>query len=531
MSYCMYLRKSRADVEAEAHGEGETLLRHERALREYAKKLNIYIPPENVYREIVSGETIEARPEMQRLLNDVTGGKWEGVFVMEVERLARGDTSDQGTVAKAFKYSLTKIYTPAKVYDPNNEYDEEYFEFSLFMSRREYKTINRRQQRGRIDSVKEGKFISSMPPYGYEKVKIKNAKGFTLKQDPEQAPVVKMIYDWYVTGDLLPDGSYVKLGATRIADKLNNMGIRTATGIMWSKSSVIDILRNPVYAGKVRWAYKKEIKLYTNGQMKKKRTRKSGDYILVDGLHEPIVNIDLYNTAQDLMKKRGHAPIPGSNVLKNSLAGLVYCKKCGGLMTRLAKNNKTPYDALKCMNSKCDTVSSPLYLVEDVILKSLSEWLRNFKVNWDANKLNKPYDAVIDSKRKVIEQLRVNHGKLLSQKDRIHTLLEEGVYTTEVFLKRYEKVTTEILALEKTMKECEIELVELKKQAEYNDVFIPKAQSILDAYSSLQSAAAKNEALKELLEKVTYYKSTPNKKGERDNRNFEIELYPRVIKF
>lgn len=77
-------------------------------------------------------------------------GSKKDVFVMEVERLARGDTIDQGIVAQTFKYSNTKIITPMKIYDPNNEYDEEYFEFGLFMPRREYKTTNRRLQRGRI---------------------------------------------------------------------------------------------------------------------------------------------------------------------------------------------------------------------------------------------------------------------------------------------------------------------------------------------------------------------------------------------
>ena len=40
-----------------------------------------------------------------------------------------GNTRDQGIVAEAFKYSDTKIITPSKTYDPNNEFDEEYFEF------------------------------------------------------------------------------------------------------------------------------------------------------------------------------------------------------------------------------------------------------------------------------------------------------------------------------------------------------------------------------------------------------------------
>ena len=127
-------------MEAEAHGEGETLARHEKLLLEVAKRGNYNVT--QIYREVVSGETLAARPVMQQLLSEVEQGVWSGVLVVEVERLARGDTIDQGIVAQAFKYSDTKIITPVKVYDPNNEFDEEYFEFGLFMSRREYKTIN-----------------------------------------------------------------------------------------------------------------------------------------------------------------------------------------------------------------------------------------------------------------------------------------------------------------------------------------------------------------------------------------------------
>lgn len=145
--YCIYLRKSRADMDAEAHGEGETLARHEKALLELAKRQRLNIT--QIHREIVSGDTIAARPVMQQLLQEVQAGQWAGVLVMEVERLARGETIDQGIVAQSFQYSGTKIVTPLKTYDPTNEYDEEYFEFGLFMSRREYKTIKRRLMRGR----------------------------------------------------------------------------------------------------------------------------------------------------------------------------------------------------------------------------------------------------------------------------------------------------------------------------------------------------------------------------------------------
>ncbi|MBQ1767997.1 MAG: recombinase family protein, partial [Oscillospiraceae bacterium] len=110
MPYCIYLRKSRADLEAESHGEGETLARHERTLLELARKQKLNVT--EIYREIVSGDTIAARPVMQRLLSEVEQGIWTGVIVMEVERLARGDTIDQGIIAQTFKFTNTLIVTP-----------------------------------------------------------------------------------------------------------------------------------------------------------------------------------------------------------------------------------------------------------------------------------------------------------------------------------------------------------------------------------------------------------------------------------
>ena len=156
MSYCIYLRKSRADKEL--CSEEEVLKRHETTLLELAKNRSYNIT--KIFREVVSGETLAARPQMQELLSEVENGLWEGVLVMEVERLARGNSVDQGIVSQAFKYSNTLIITPTKTYNPANEFDEEYFEFGLFMSRREYKTINRRLNAGRIAACKEGKYRS-----------------------------------------------------------------------------------------------------------------------------------------------------------------------------------------------------------------------------------------------------------------------------------------------------------------------------------------------------------------------------------
>ena len=90
---------------------------------ELAQKHNYDIS--KIFREVVSGETLSQRPQMQILLNEVENNMYDGVLVMEVERLARGNSVDQGIIAQAFKYSNTLIITPTKTYDPQNEFVED----------------------------------------------------------------------------------------------------------------------------------------------------------------------------------------------------------------------------------------------------------------------------------------------------------------------------------------------------------------------------------------------------------------------
>ena len=214
MAYCMYLRKSRADKDYENSSTEAILNRHEKALLELAQNNNYKIS--QIFREVVSGETLSQRPEMQKLLAQVENNMYDGVLVMEVERLARGNSVDQGIIAQAFKYSNTLIITPTKVYDPQNEFDEEYFEFGLFMSRREYKTINRRLNAGRLASCKEGKFVGSITPYGYSKEKLKNQKGYKLVPDLEESKVLKLIFELYTNS----------MGIRNICKYLDSLGIK-----------------------------------------------------------------------------------------------------------------------------------------------------------------------------------------------------------------------------------------------------------------------------------------------------------------
>lgn len=303
--YAMYLRKSRADYEAEARGEGETLARHEKILIELGKSLNIKIG--KIYKEIVSGDSISDRPVVQDMLKDVITGIWKGVLVVEVERLARGNTKDQGTVAEAFQVSSTKIVTPIKVYDPNDEYDQEYFEYGLFMARREYQVINRRLQRGRVISVKEGKYVGNIAPYGYERKKLEANKGFTIVPNNE-AIAVKKAFELY---------AYENISQNEVGKRLDSMGFKPRKTNKWSISAIKDILGNPVYIGKIRWGWRKTVKVYKEGKILKTRP-KNKKPIIVNGIHEPIIDMETWNIVQEKLSKH-KPPVQYNNVVQNPL--------------------------------------------------------------------------------------------------------------------------------------------------------------------------------------------------------------------
>ncbi|MDE6357134.1 MAG: recombinase family protein, partial [Eubacteriales bacterium] len=372
-----------------------------------------------------SGESIETRPEMQNLLNDVTNGTYKGVLVMEVERLARGNTIDQGIVAEAFKLSNTKIITPSKIYDPNNEFDEEYFEFGLFMARREYKVINRRIQRGRLTSVSEGKYIASIAPYGYDKEKIKQGKGYTLKINEEQSKIVKFIYKLYIQG----------LSLNAIANKLDTI-CNPVHSKYWHRSTIKDILTNPIYIGKIRWGYKKETKSYENGKIKKTRL-KNENYKLIDGLHQPIIDENTFYEVQKIFKN--NSPICSNKELKNPFTNLVFCNKCGSKLTRVSSNTKDNYYILKCPNKHCKTVPVPIYLLEQHLIPILKSLVENESLIFKQKENPKDNLSTIHSSLKLINK---EIEKIKNQMENIHNLLEQGIYTINTFTTRNKKLKT-----------------------------------------------------------------------------------------
>lgn len=516
MPYCIYLRKSRADMDAEARGEGETLARHKAALFELARRLNL--PVDHIYQEIVSGDSIASRPEMQKLLNDVQTGKWEGVLCMEVERLARGDTMDQGLVAQTFKFTSTKIITPQKIYDPLNDMDEEYFEFSLFMSRREYKTIKRRLQAGRVASVKEGHYMGSVAPYGYDRIRIAGQKGYTLSINPKEAPIVRMVFDWAAHG---MDGR--SMGGGAIASQLNKMNLKSNRGGTWTQNRISAMIRNPVYIGMVQWYRRTQtVSEMRNGRPVKRRELSTDKHIIVRGLHEPIVDEVTFSLANKNAKQRYALPLKSGKTISNPLAGLVRCGVCGHTMRQMSSGNGKYPPILTCPTVGCQTVGSPIWLVEGALIRTLQDWLKICE-----SPLPEPdhrAEAIAHANAAARAQLAAQISTIKQQQSKIHDLLEQGIYDVETFLSRSNELSTRLASLNASMAAIE------DQPATDNTSIIRSMEgtirSVLTAYDLSETPAYRNELLRSVISHAVYQKTIRAKRGESPSEHLTLEAFP-----
>lgn len=476
MQYCIYLRKSRADMEAEVHGEGETLARHENTLKELAKRQSL--PVVRIYKEIVSGENIAARPEMQKLLADVNEGIYDGVLVMEIERLARGDTIDQGVVAQAFRDSSTKIITPVKTYDPNNELDEEYFEFSLFMSRREYKTIRRRMNAGRLAAVKEGNYVCSKSPYGYNKIS-PSPKIHTLEINPEQAEIVKLIYDMYLN---------TNKGTSRIAMELNSMGVPGIELPEWKEHSVRTILSSIVYTGVLPWKTKGSEREYYKG------------------LHEPIISKEKFESVQRKFKSSPYSSKVRSDYsLKNHYQGLMFCKNCGIAMERNINSRKKLQ--MCCRTKDCVTSACKLDIIDELIFSQILNRRNEYKKIEHKTVLTT--NKHIDTEKILKSEL----SKLINQQNKLCDFLEQGIYDSDTYLERSKLIKSKISDINKKLKEIELAKVEIIPPEEMST----RLDDVVENFYKSENAEVKNRLLKAIIKRIEYSKTlVMHKNGDSD---------------
>lgn len=300
-----------------------TLERHEEILQNWAiQNLGAKIPEENIYREVGSGETISERPVMVEVMKLFKSNNIAAVLVVEPQRLSRGELKDCGELIETLEHTDTKVLTPQKIYDLSDKYDKKMFRDELLRGNEYLEYTKEILARGRHLSVSQGKFVGSKPPFGYNKEKLKDTKGFKLVPNND-ANTVKLIFSMFIEGST----------PYQIAAHLRAIEANSRGDVDWEHGAVKDILTNPVYYGYQTWENRKTTKMFVDGKIKTVRV-KNPEVKLYKGLHDPIVSEEIFFKTQDVIKNRSIPRTNSNYETQNPLAGIVLCGICGRSMAR-----------------------------------------------------------------------------------------------------------------------------------------------------------------------------------------------------
>lgn len=507
-----YLRKSQSDdplltVE-------EVLAKHEKILDSWSEKHLGGKTPENLkFREIVSGETLKERPEIQKVLRLIESPKIRAIKIVEPQRLTRGDLEDIGRVMKLLKLTSTLIITPdewggERIYDLNDEYDWNAFEGELKKGNDYLNYYKKIQKRGRYLSLAAGNFIGNRAPYGYNRITIQEGKKkcHTLEINPDEAPVVKLIFDLYLKGN----------GAFKIIDRLHELGIRPPQGKQWAQTTIGTILGNEHYIGKVRWDRKKLVKTVKDGEIITSRPT-AENYLIYPGKHEAIIDEETFYAVQ---KKKGSLPKHKQGTkLINPLAGILYCS-CGMALKyhKYVKNGVTRAEPrygctymTRCGNASC-TASDLL----SALKTSLREVMMDFEVRVESGE-----DDSFEIHQRLVERLERKMQELEALE-----LAQWDKYTKEKMPKHiFDKLNASVLEEKEevqqalcTAKDSTPEPLDLKEK-------LSTLKEILNMLDDPNAPVAElNALLKTCIERITYRRPKSQTNNSRWETGSKIEL-------
>jgi DNA invertase Pin-like site-specific DNA recombinase len=488
-----YLRKSRSDdpmLSVE-----EVLEKHEHRLDEWSEKhLGAKVPEENKYRELGSGETIADRPAFQQLLKRIESPKIKAIKVVEIQRLSRGDLEDAGRLMKLLRYTNTLVITPERTYDLRNEYDRDYFERELKRGNDYLEYTKRIMSKGRLDSVEAGNYVGSVAPYGYEKIIVMDGKKKcpTLKVIPEQAEVVRMIFDMYVNQDM---------GRTNICHTLDDMGIAPPKGERWSSAALKDMLENVHYIGKVKWNWRKTVTIVEDSEIVRTRPKsRVGEYLVYDGKHKAIISEELFNAARE-KQGRNHRAKPTTKV-RNPLASILYCR-CGRAMSLRTYKYKGAEPRLICDDqTHCKTGSCLYAEMIDRVVEILKECIEDFEIrlnegNGDSVKMHAKLIKNLEKKMKDLQAKELSQWEQQSHPD------PDQRMPAHIFKMLNEKLTKEKEEVHQALCKAYESMPEPVDYEEKIHTFQDALDALLDPEVD---ALKKNALLKQCIERIDYHR-------------------------
>lgn len=268
-----------------------------------------------------SGKSIEGRIQFQQMLNDIISGKDKISFVLvyKLSRFGRNAADVLSTLQIMQDYGVNLICVEDGI-DSSKDAGKLMISVLSAVAEIERENIRIQTMEGRIQKAREGRWNGGFAPYGYKLV-----EGF-LQINEEEAEAIRLIFDLYANTDM---------GANCVAKYLENHGIRKIARHngkypVFNPHLIRMIINNPVYCGKIAYGRRKTEKVH--GTRNDYKQVKSDDYLLVDGIHEAIIDDELWEKTQTKIitqAKKYEVVNRRRNMQRHLLSGIVKCPICG----------------------------------------------------------------------------------------------------------------------------------------------------------------------------------------------------------
>ena len=312
--------------------------------------------------EGLSGTKVKHRREFQRMMAEAELGMFDQLVVKDISRLARNTVDLLQSVRRLKALGIQTLFLTANM----DSMGDSEFVLTMFgaLAQEESANMSKRIKFGKRVNAERGKVPNLV--YGYDKT---IGDYFSLTINPEEAKVVRKIYDWYIQ-----DG----FGAGKIADTLNRQGLRTKRGRAWNQNGVCRILSNPIYTGKIING-KQEIRDFLTSA---RADRPEDEWLITDRPELRIVSDEQFRLAAEIRAGRNqmfHQEHKRQSS-KYLFSTLIQCKECGWSFRRTSRTYQNTYVRWVCSKrngqgtAHCENASS---VEENQLIEQLDQYFRS----------------------------------------------------------------------------------------------------------------------------------------------------------
>ena len=436
--------------------------------------------------EGISGTKIKNRKEFQRMLADAEKGLFDMVVVKDISRFARNTVDLLQSVRRLKSLGIETQFLTANMTSMGNSE----FVLTIFgaLAQEESANTSKRIKFGKKMNAEKGRVPNIV--FGYDKT---IGDYFNLSINENEAMAIRQIFQWYT------EEGY---GGSKIANMLNERGIKTKRGNNWSQNSVCRILTNEIYTGKIING-KEEIADFLTGQRKEKD---ESEWLVTIRPELRIIEDEVFDKAQDILKGR-HDSFKITHERQSNkylFSTLIKCKECGWSFRRTVRTYKNTYVRWVCSghNGKgADNCPNAVTVDEEELIQALQEYFQEIlgKKKKVINYVIKEFQRVYKAKDENIEyekQLNTELNKLRKSREKYMDMYTDDLISREELNEKIGGMRKEIERLENELKMVSYHLTKGEQlEAILNSTF-RQLEDITDVHEMT------NAQLKRLINKI-----------------------------